>query len=130
LIYVEHRNDEAPCSRVSAAQRLINVVWDDLPGALTFAERHCKAQMPELMRLCEIHMQLESPLFVYAVHFHLDRSHPSYAISKNPDFDWDRVLSDDNGRGDEEVCMKQYEPKDDFWIHVRRLGFQQFELEA
>jgi hypothetical protein len=63
LIDVEHRNDEAPCVRISAAQSVINAVWDDLPGALTFAERHCEAQMPELMRLCEIHVHLKNIRF-------------------------------------------------------------------
>lgn len=129
LIYVQHHNDEPPCARLAAAQRAIKAAWDDLPQALKFAEQHCKAQMPELMRLYETHMPWESPLFAYSIHFDLDKPYPSYAISKNPDFDWDRILIDEDELcQDHSVCMEQYEPRDDFWVCVRRVGFQQFEL--
>lgn len=130
LIYVEHHNGEPPCARLDAAQRVVSDMWDDLPQALRFAEQHCKVLMPELMRLYETHMLWESPLFVYSIHFELDKPYPSYAISKNPDFNWDRILIDEDELSQEySVCMEQYEPRDDFWIYVRRLGFQQFELE-
>ncbi|AZE48699.1 hypothetical protein C4K04_3027 [Pseudomonas chlororaphis] len=26
------------------------------------------------------------------------------------------------------VCMKLHEPGDDFWIYIKRVGFQQFEV--
>ena len=129
LIYVQHHSDEPPYARLAVAQRAVKATWDDLPQALTFAEQHCKAQMPELMRLYETHMPWESPLFVYSIHFDLDKPYPSYTISKNPDFDWDRILIDEDELcQDQSVCMEQYEPKDDFWVYVRRVGFQQFEL--
>ncbi|QXI26149.1 hypothetical protein HU752_019535 [Pseudomonas vanderleydeniana] len=130
LIYVQHRDNESPHVRIAAAQRVVQAVWDDLPQAVKFAEEHCKAQMPELMRLYETHMPWESPLLVYSIHFDLDKPYPSYTISRNHDFDWDRTLIDVDELGQEHsVCMEQYEPGDDFWIHVTRVGFQQFELE-
>ncbi|MDY0935148.1 hypothetical protein [Pseudomonas viridiflava] len=131
LIYVQHHNDEPPSVRLVATQLAVKAAWDDLPQALKFAEQHCKAQMPELMRLYETHMPQESPLFVYSIHLDLDKPYPGYAISKNPDFDWDRILTDeDEWCQAHSVCMGQYEPRDDFWIDVRRVGFQQFELEG
>ncbi|UZE21766.1 hypothetical protein LOY67_17110 [Pseudomonas sp. B21-056] len=130
LIYVQHRNDEPPYLRLAAAQRVAKAVWDDSLQALRFAEQHCKTQMPELMQLYETHMPWESPLFVYSIHFDLDQPFPSYAISKNPDFDWDRMLIDEDKLCQERsVCMKHYEPGDEFWVYVRRVSFQQFELE-
>ncbi|ROM80283.1 hypothetical protein BK654_05175 [Pseudomonas brassicacearum] len=130
LIYVEHHNGETPCARLGAVQRVVKAVWDDLPHALKFAEQHCKTQMPELMRLYEAHMLGDSPLFVYSIHFNLDKPYPSYAVSKNPDFDWERILTyEDELCQDHSVCMEQFEPRDDFWVYVRRVGFQQFELE-
>ncbi|MDD1017136.1 hypothetical protein [Pseudomonas rubra] len=129
LIYVQHHNDEPPCARLAAAQCAVKAAWDDLPQALKFAEQRCKAQMPELIRLYETYMPWESPLFVYSIHFDLDKPYPSYAISKNPDFDWDHILIDvDELCQNHSVCMEQYEPKDDFWVYVRRVGFKQFEL--
>ncbi|KPG96561.1 hypothetical protein [Pseudomonas sp. RIT-PI-r] len=129
LIYVEHHNDEPPRARLVAAQRMVNAAWDDLPQVLKFAEQHCKAKMPELMRLYETRMPWESPLFVYSLHFDIDKPYPSYAISKNPDFDWDCILIDeDEWCQEHSVRMEQYDPGDDYWVYVRRVGYQQFEL--
>lgn len=72
LIYVQHHNDEPSYARLAAAQRAVKASWDDLPQALTFAEQHCKAQMPELRRLYETHMPWKSPLFVYSIDFGTD----------------------------------------------------------
>ena len=129
LIYVQHHDNESPHVRIAAAQLVVKAVWDDLPQALKFAEQHCKAQMPELMWLYETHMPWASPLFVHSIHFDLDKPYPSYAISKNPDFDWGRILIyEDELCQEHSVCIEQYEPRDDFWIYVTRVGFQQFEL--
>lgn len=100
-----------------------------MPHALKFAEQHCKAHMSELMRLHETHKPWESPLLVYSIHFDLDEPDPSYAIFKNPDIDWERTpINDGELSKEHSVCMQQYESGDDFWIHVKRVGCQQFEL--
>jgi hypothetical protein len=131
LIYVEHRNGESPDRRLAAAQRLVNAAWEDLPQALMFAEKQCKAQMAELIRLCQAHMTGESPLHVYSIQFGLDNLNPSYAISKNPDFDWDQTLIFEDDLCQQHcVSLESYEPDHDFFIYVRRVGFQQFELEG
>jgi hypothetical protein len=68
-------------------------------------------------------------LAVYSIQFDLDKPHPGYSISKNPHFDWDRTWVDEDDRCQaRSVCLSHYEPGDDFWIDVRRVGFQQFEL--
>ncbi|WPO49042.1 hypothetical protein [Pseudomonas sp. S1Bt23] len=129
LIYVQHDDDELPHARLIEAQHVVNAAWTDLPQALKFAEQHCKTQMPELMRLYETHMPWESPLYVYSIHFDLDSPYPGYTISKNLDFDWGRTLVDEDDLCmSHNVCMKLHEPGDDFWIYIKRVGFQQFEL--
>lgn len=131
LVYVEHRNGELPDARLVAAQCLVNAVWEDLRQALTFAEKHCKASMAELIQLYEARMTGESPLRVYSIQFELDSPYPSYAISKNPDFDWDQTLTfADDLCQHHRVCLESYEPDHDFFMYVRRVGFQQFALEG
>lgn len=130
LIYVEHRNGQSPDARLAAAQCLVDAAWDDLPQALMFAEKQCRAQMAELIRLYQAHITGESPLHVYSIHFELDNPYPNYAISKNPDFDWAQTLIfEDDLCQQRRICLESYEPDHDFFIYVRRVGFQEFELE-
>ncbi|NWA24442.1 hypothetical protein HX866_06035 [Pseudomonas gingeri] len=129
LIYVQHPHNEPPATRLAAAQREVQAAWDDLPHAIAFAEKHCKTQMPELMRLYETHMPGKSPLLVYSIHFNMGSPYPSYYIARNHDFDWGRVLVDEDEQGlERDVCVAQFEPEDNFWVSVKRVGFQQFEL--
>lgn len=131
LIYVEHRDGEAPHGQLMAAQRDIAAVWADLPLALSFAEAQCDPSMVELLALCQTHRPGQSPLFVYSIHFELDCPYPSYAISKNPDFNWAQRLNYDDEWGQAlSVCLEDHEPKDDFWLYVRRSATQQFELQT
>lgn len=130
LIYVAHHHGEPPYLRLAAAQRVVKAVWDDIPLAVKFAEKHYEAQMPELMRMCTTHMPLVSPLSVYSIHFELDKPYPSCTIAQNHDFDWSRIsMNKDELCLDHGGCTKQDSLEDDLWVCVRRLGFQRFELD-
>ncbi len=130
LIYVEHRKGELPDERLLDAQRVVQAVWDDLPEALAFAVQHCKPRMPELWRLYDRDTQLCSPLSVFSIHFCLDDPHPSYVVSMNPDFDWDRLVIGEDDRGEAcAISLAQYEPADSFWLNIQRLGFRSFRCD-
>ena len=130
LIYVEHRKGELPHERLVAAQRIVQAVWDDLPEALAFAEQRCKTRVPDFWRLYERNAQQGSPLCVFSIRFCLDGPHPSYGVSKSPEFDWDRLMIEVDERGQEHtISLAQYEPADSFWLNIQRLGARNFRCD-
>lgn len=131
LIYVQHPCNEAPQPRLATAQKQVQAAWDDIPQALAFAEQQCEPGIRKLWQLYQQRVLQCPPLEVYSIHFEIDSAHPSYSISQNPDFDWHQVVMVQDHLGLEYALeLAQFEPRDDFWLSVRRLGAGQFQNHA
>ncbi|UMZ14254.1 hypothetical protein I9018_11435 [Pseudomonas sp. MPFS] len=128
LIYVEHPSDELPQHRLAAVQQQVQAAWDDIPQALAFAEQLCDPNIRQLWQRYQQKQLLSPPLAVYSIHFEIDNPHPSYCISEDPDFDWNKTLTVEDEFGqDYRLELTELQPQKDFWLSVRRLGSGQFQ---
>ncbi|MDF2399042.1 hypothetical protein GWQ44_26150 [Pseudomonas sp. 3MA1] len=131
LVYVQHPSNEPPQRRLTAAQQGVQAVWDDIPQALAFAERLCVPGMRKAWQLYAQGLLSCPPLEVYSIHFQINSPYPSYTISQNPDFDWGTSLTVEDEQGQvHRLSLAEYEPGEDFWLSVRRLGVGQFQSDT
>ncbi|RBJ77890.1 hypothetical protein C3L29_029475 [Pseudomonas sp. MWU12-2534b] len=131
LVYVQHPSNEPPQRRLTAAQQGVQAVWDDIPQALAFAERLCVPGMRKAWQLYAQGLLSCPPLEVYSIHFQINSPYPSYTISQNPDFDWETSLTVEDEQGQVHcLSLAEYEPGEDFWLSVRRLGVGQFQSDT
>ncbi|MGR4042088.1 hypothetical protein [Pseudomonas sp. 910_21] len=131
LVYVQHPSNEPPQRRLAAAQQGVQAAWDDIPLALAFAERLCVPGMRKVWQLYARGLLSCPPLEVYSIHFEINSPYPSYTISQNPDFDWEASLMVEDELGQEHrLSLAEYEPVEDFWLSVQRLGAGQFQSDT
>ncbi|QZI68355.1 hypothetical protein K5F93_18230 [Pseudomonas protegens] len=130
LIYVQHPTNELPQRRLAAAQQQVQAAWDDISLALAFAEQLCEPGIRKLWQWYAQGTLSLPPLEVYSIHFELDSPYPSYSLSLNPDFNWEASVRLEDELGQEHLQpLAQYEPRENFWLSVRRLGAGQFQNE-
>lgn len=131
LVYVQHPSNEPPQRRLATAQQGVQAAWDDIPQALAFAERLCVPGMRKVWQLYAQGLLSCPPLEVYSIHFEINSPYPSYTISQNPDFDWETSLTVEDEQGQvHRLSLAEYEPGEDFWLSVRRLGAGQFQSDT
>lgn len=129
LVYVQHPKSEPHGPYVTKAQETIVSVWNDIENAIHFAEQHSRQLLPDFWAAHDASDKPGVRFDVYSIHYDLDDQWPTYTIGRNHDFDFEYVsFAEDDLWKESPVTKALPEPPDHFWISLRHLGANHFEI--
>jgi hypothetical protein len=129
LVYVQHPKGKPHGLFVEKAQESIALAWSDIENAIYFAEQHSRKLLPVFWVAHDASGKPGARFDVYSIHYDMDDPRPVYMIGVSHDFDFEYAsFAEDDFWNESPITLALPEPPENFWISLRHLGANHFEI--